>query len=91
MDLVKTYAIVKEGRVVNVALSDKPLSDEWVVSDKAAIGDEYAGGKFVKPAEPVKESSGKVEKKDRIDALIDILVFNGALSVDDAETLKAQR
>jgi len=35
---------------------------------------------------------GKVqEKKDRIDALIDTLVFNGALSSDDAETLKAQR
>ena len=91
MDMVKTYAIVKEGRVVNVALSDKPLGDEWVRSDKAAIGDLYQGGKFVKAAEPAKETTGKVEKKDRIDALIDLLVFNGVLSDDDAETLNAQR
>jgi len=91
MDMVKTFAIVKEGKVVNVALSDKPLGDEWVPSEKASIGDLYQDGKFAKPVQPAIESSEKVEKKDRIDALIDILVFNGALSVDDAETLKSQR
>lgn len=91
MDMVKTYAIVKEGKVVNVALSDRPLSDDWVRSDKAAIGDLYQGGKFVKSEEPAREATGKVEKKDKIDALIDALVFNGALSEDDAETLKSQR
>jgi hypothetical protein len=86
--MVKKYAIVKDGKVINVALSDDPLGDDWVLSEKVAIGDLYDGGKFTKP---VQQQSEKSPKKDRIDALIDTLVFNGALSSDDAETLKAQR
>lgn len=47
-----TYAIVENGKVVNVALSDAPLADNWIASDQAQIGWDYDGTNFIAPPEP---------------------------------------
>lgn len=43
------YAVIKEGVVVNIALADEPLADNWVPLGGGAIGDTYADGVFIKP------------------------------------------
>jgi hypothetical protein len=43
------YAIVKNNTVVNVAVAEHPLADNWVASETAAIGDTFDGEMFVKP------------------------------------------
>lgn len=35
------YAIVENGTVINVALSDEPIASNWIQSDIAKIGDNY--------------------------------------------------
>jgi len=47
-----TYAIVENGKVVNVALSDAPLAENWIASDQAQIGWDYNGTNFIAPPEP---------------------------------------
>ena len=44
------YAIIKDSKVVNVAVADEPLADNWIASDSAQIGDNYADGEFTPPA-----------------------------------------
>ena len=43
------FAIIENNNVVNVAVSDAPLADNWVASEVAAIGDTYENGQFIKP------------------------------------------
>ena len=43
------YAIIEDGKVANVAVSDEPLAPNWIASDTAAIGDLYEDGQFVPP------------------------------------------
>lgn len=43
------YAIIENNIVVNVAVADEPLADNWIASDAAAIGDTYENGQFIKP------------------------------------------
>lgn len=43
------YAIIENNVVVNVALADFPMADNWVQSDAAVIGDGYINGVIVKP------------------------------------------
>lgn len=43
----RNYAIVENGKVVNIAWSDAPLGDNWIASDTAKINDEYVDGQFV--------------------------------------------
>lgn len=40
------FAIIENGIVVNVAVSESPLADNWIASDEAEIGLTYAKGKF---------------------------------------------
>jgi len=40
------YAIVKNRKVVNIAESDEALGKNWILSDKAKIGDGYTNGVF---------------------------------------------
>ena len=47
-----TYAIVENGKVINVALADGPLADNWIRSDEAGIGWDYDGTNFIEPPEP---------------------------------------
>lgn len=46
------YAIVENGTVINVALSDEPIASNWIQSDIAKIGDIYdpATGVFTTPS-----------------------------------------
>jgi hypothetical protein len=46
------YAIIQNNTVVNVAVSDSPLADNWIESETAAIGDSYENGQFIKPPPP---------------------------------------
>lgn len=46
------YAIIESGTVVNIAVAEEPLAENWIASEVAAIGDVYSGGEFIKP-EPV--------------------------------------
>jgi len=43
------FAIIENNIVVNVALSDEPLADNWIASETAAVGDRYENGQFIKP------------------------------------------
>jgi hypothetical protein len=43
------YAIIENGKVVNIATADKPLGKNWVKSNGAKIGDLYDGDKFTTP------------------------------------------
>lgn len=43
------FAIVEDGKVANVAISDEPLADNWIASDTAVIGDIYEDGEFTPP------------------------------------------
>ena len=42
------YAIIENNRVVNVAVSDSALFENWIQSDNAEIGDKYENGTFIK-------------------------------------------
>lgn len=44
------YAIIEDGKVINVAVANEPLADNWIASDTAQIGDTYADGEFTPPA-----------------------------------------
>lgn len=46
------YAIIENGVVVNVAVAEAPLAENWISSASAAIGDTYEGGSFVRPPDP---------------------------------------
>lgn len=43
------FAIIENGVVTNIAVSENPLADNWVPSESAEIGYEYKNGQFVKP------------------------------------------
>ena len=44
------YAIIENNVVINIAVSDAPLADNWIASDTAKIGDEYNGDQFTTPS-----------------------------------------
>jgi hypothetical protein len=46
----KNFAIIENGKVVNIAISETALEPNWVQSDVATIGDDYINGQFVTPA-----------------------------------------
>ena len=85
MDMVKTYAVITNGKVVNIALSDKPLAGNWIESSAARIGDMYENGAF----EKIEQVAPQAEvKKDKIDVLIEALVAKGILSENDLKGSK---
>ena len=59
------YAIIENGIVVNIAVSNTPLAANWVDGAGAQIGDEYVGGGFVRPVivDPVPESVTRRQAK----------------------------
>lgn len=44
------YAIIENGVVINVAVAEEALAENWVASEVAAIGDFYENGQFIKQA-----------------------------------------
>jgi hypothetical protein len=47
--VIKRYAIIINGVVVNVAIAENPLAENWVLGETASIGDLFADGVFTKP------------------------------------------
>lgn len=62
------YAIVKDGKVVNVVKADSPRGSDWIASDVADIGDTLDGEEFVKPGRTVAEIEAAINSKR--DALV---------------------
>ena len=54
------YAIIENGKVVNVAEASEPLADNWILSATAAIGDTYENGQFVTSIPDVDAEARKV-------------------------------
>ena len=46
--MIKRYAVVTDGRVVNVAVSESPIDASWIESETANINDYYYDGGFHK-------------------------------------------
>jgi len=46
------YAIVENGTVINIAVADAPLADNWIQSSTARIGDLWDGTDFTTPVPP---------------------------------------
>lgn len=44
------YVILENNIVVNAAVADEPLGENWIASDQGNIGDQYLDGEFIKPA-----------------------------------------
>lgn len=42
------FAIIEHSIVVNIAVSETALEDNWILSDTAEIGDLYKQGEFIK-------------------------------------------
>lgn len=59
------FAILNEENVVvNVAISDEALEDNWIAADTALIGDVYADGVFATP-EPDNEAQWVIVRSER--------------------------
>lgn len=43
------FAIIKTGRVANVAVSETPMAENWIASTTAKIGDLWDGAVFTTP------------------------------------------
>ncbi len=50
--MIKRYAIVENGVVVNIAVSEYPLFSNWIESAVAGIDWTYDGTNFHKPPPP---------------------------------------
>jgi hypothetical protein len=67
----KTFAIVESGKVVNIALSETALADNWVQSEVAQIGWNYDGATFTPSPEPVFTTEEIRAKRDQLLAASD--------------------
>lgn len=47
------YAIIEDGKVVNIAKADRPLASNWVEAGAAKIGDSWDGETFTGPPKPL--------------------------------------
>lgn len=43
------YAIVENGKVVNIASAESPLNENWIQADSPKIGDTWDGSAFTTP------------------------------------------
>ena len=57
----KTYAIIENGKVTNIAVSESPLEANWIESEIAKMGDSYADGVFTTP-EPLPPTDEELKK-----------------------------
>lgn len=58
--MVSKYAIVENGVVLNVALAEAPLADNWVATTNAGPGWLYQNGEFI-PAPPTVPTKAEQE------------------------------
>ena len=74
------FAIIEDNTVVNVAVADAPLADNWVASGAAAIGDLYIDGQFVKPGPPAPNIPESVTMRQCRIALLDVGLLDAVQS-----------
>lgn len=53
------YAIVENGKVVNVAVAEQALNESWIQSDGAQIGHLYNGQDFSEPSKTLEEAKSE--------------------------------
>lgn len=61
--MIKNYAIIENGVVVNVAVSEEALESNWIQSDVAQIGWTYDGTEFHAPQQPPEPELPKIITK----------------------------
>lgn len=61
--MIKNYAIVENGVVVNIAVSEEALESNWIQSDVAQIGWTYDGTEFHAPVVPPQPEPPKIITK----------------------------
>ena len=49
--MLKKFAIIENDVVVNIAVGDSPIAENWIHSESAKIGDKYENGAFITPAQ----------------------------------------
>lgn len=81
------FAIVEDGRVINLAVSDQPLADNWIAFDgEVHIGDIFDGAGF-SPAPPPVKSPEELQKEvidaaqQRLDNFARSRGYDGILSL----------
>jgi hypothetical protein len=62
----KVFAIVENNKVVNIALSETALADNWIQSDEAQIGWDYDGSKFTQPPDPTPTAEEVFTERNRL-------------------------
>jgi len=77
------YAIIENGKVINVAESNTKLANNWVKTSKAKKGDAYDGSKFTPSVKSV-----TTPPKIPLDELITKLVDKQILTQADADSIK---
>jgi hypothetical protein len=80
------YAIIENGVVVNLAIADQPLAENWIEFDGAVnIGDLYDGEAF-NPPPPVQKSADEIKAEimtatqQRLDTFAGTRDYNSILS-----------
>lgn len=43
------FAIIEDNKVVNIAVADAPIADDWIETNTATIGQIYENGEFKDP------------------------------------------
>ena len=56
----KTYAVIKDDKVENMAVAEYPVEPNWVESATAQIGDRYVNGSFI-AAPPKPRETPKID------------------------------
>lgn len=84
------YAIIENGVVVNVAVADEPLADNWIASDGASIGWLWDGSTLFPPPAPViplaaAQAAGLLQIDADVDQLYARVIGNRAAEYEQAE------
>lgn len=78
------YAIIEDGVVVNVAVADEPLAENWIASESAAIGDLYDGEEFIRPPAPHAAAPASVTMRQARLALLGAGLLSGVDAAIDS-------
>jgi hypothetical protein len=81
--MVRTFCIIENGKVVNRAIADKPLADNWIEVE-ADIGDEFRDGKVTKAPKPKEPDP----EPDKVDILVALLKEKNLITSEDATKVK---
>ena len=76
------YAIITNGTVVNIAVADAPLFDNWIPADGAGIGDTWDGETFTPPAPPAPSMDDfRIAVQSHIDAIAQSRQYENGVSL----------